>query len=331
MLTPPNTWIIAAASAELDTGLLGRCLYDEAVLLYRTESGTVVAMADRCRHRRYPLSLGTRDGDRVVCGYHGFTYDTDGVCVAVPGRNRIPSTTCVPTFPVHEIGGWVYVWLGDAAPGATPTVDTFAEGEWVSVGGYEHVRSPVELDLENLHDLSHATFIHPTTIGSSAFAQMPYDTIEEEGRLITRRIWENTDCPPSYERSTGLRSPVDRIIESTYYPPCLAIFDSRIRRAGASDDESFRLVHDIAIVPETAESHHMIWRSSRNYALDDENVSKTVFETETQVLGEDIAVLEAQWHNIRNDRSGLQQVNIKSDAAGLRALRLLQATTGSGT
>jgi vanillate O-demethylase monooxygenase subunit len=32
-------------------------------------------MSDRCVHRRFPLSQAPSrlDGDRVVCGYHGFT------------------------------------------------------------------------------------------------------------------------------------------------------------------------------------------------------------------------------------------------------------------
>ncbi|WP_211360333.1 Rieske 2Fe-2S domain-containing protein [Actinocorallia herbida] len=31
-----------------------------------------------------------RSAATVVCGYHGFTYDAQGTCVAVPGQSRIP-------------------------------------------------------------------------------------------------------------------------------------------------------------------------------------------------------------------------------------------------
>ena len=54
--------------------------------LYRRGSGEIVAMEDRCVHRAYPLSAGRLEGDRLVCGYHGFTYDPDGCCVEVPSQ-----------------------------------------------------------------------------------------------------------------------------------------------------------------------------------------------------------------------------------------------------
>ena len=44
-----NCWYAAALSTELPTeGLMARQLLDTSVLLYRTESGTPVALHDRC-------------------------------------------------------------------------------------------------------------------------------------------------------------------------------------------------------------------------------------------------------------------------------------------
>ena len=45
---------------------------------------------DRCPHRAAPLSMGTLDGDQVVCPYHGFTYAADGTCVRVPSQRNVP-------------------------------------------------------------------------------------------------------------------------------------------------------------------------------------------------------------------------------------------------
>ena len=54
-----NCWYVAAWDHELIDGkLLPRTLLEERVLLYKGESGKVVALKDRCCHRGAPLSLG---------------------------------------------------------------------------------------------------------------------------------------------------------------------------------------------------------------------------------------------------------------------------------
>ena len=63
-----NCWYVAAWDHELIDGrLLARTLLEERVLLYRGESGKVVALNDRCCHRGAPLHLGRREGDCIRC------------------------------------------------------------------------------------------------------------------------------------------------------------------------------------------------------------------------------------------------------------------------
>jgi phenylpropionate dioxygenase-like ring-hydroxylating dioxygenase large terminal subunit len=59
----------------------------------------MVALADRCVHRRFPLSQSNRVGDTIVCGYHGFAYDTSGTSVAVPGQTRCAGDKAVSSVP----------------------------------------------------------------------------------------------------------------------------------------------------------------------------------------------------------------------------------------
>src|SRR3954462_4679144 len=110
-----NQWYVAAYGREVGRDLLARTVLGEPLVLYRTEAGEVVALADRCVHRRFPLSESRLDGDRVVCGYHGFTYDTSGACVYVPGQKRIPRTARVASYPVVERDALIWVWIGDPA------------------------------------------------------------------------------------------------------------------------------------------------------------------------------------------------------------------------
>jgi vanillate O-demethylase monooxygenase subunit len=128
---PFNCWYVAATSDEVGEGLLARRLLDRPVVLYRRSSGDVVAMEDRCVHRAYPLSEGRRDGDRVVCGYHGFSYGPDGCLVDVPSQENVPPGARVRSYPVHEQSPFVWIWLGDrraAALRPPPRVPWYGDG-----------------------------------------------------------------------------------------------------------------------------------------------------------------------------------------------------------
>jgi phenylpropionate dioxygenase-like ring-hydroxylating dioxygenase large terminal subunit len=107
-----NQWYVAAYSRDIGRELFSRTICDEPILFWRTESGAVAALSDRCVHRRYPLSAvpGRLEGDTVVCGYHGFTYDAGGSCVSVPGQKRIPRTARLTSYQVVEQDS--FVWGG---------------------------------------------------------------------------------------------------------------------------------------------------------------------------------------------------------------------------
>jgi vanillate O-demethylase monooxygenase subunit len=74
-----NCWYVAAWDHELIDGrMLGRTLLEDHVLLYKGESGQVIALQDRCPHRGALLSHGRLEGDNVRCMYHGLRYDATG-------------------------------------------------------------------------------------------------------------------------------------------------------------------------------------------------------------------------------------------------------------
>ena len=139
-----NQWYVAAYGREIGRDLLGRTILNEPIAFYRTEeTDEVIALADRCVHRRFPLSASRLDGDKVVCGYHGFTYDTTGTCVYVPGQKRIPRTARVSAYPVVEQDSFVWVWIGDPALADAETIPRaphLADAEnWTTEIGRAHV------------------------------------------------------------------------------------------------------------------------------------------------------------------------------------------------
>jgi vanillate O-demethylase monooxygenase subunit len=86
-----NCWYVAAWDHELiDRTLLARTILEKPVLVYRGDSGRVVALDNRCCHRGAKLSNGRMEGDDIRCMYHGLKFDPSGKCIQIPGQDNIP-------------------------------------------------------------------------------------------------------------------------------------------------------------------------------------------------------------------------------------------------
>src|SRR5665213_2978973 len=71
-----NSWYVAGWNHELIDGKnLARTILERPIVLYRGESGKIVALDDRCGHRAAPLSMGRIEGDDIRCMYHGMKFD----------------------------------------------------------------------------------------------------------------------------------------------------------------------------------------------------------------------------------------------------------------
>ena len=73
-------------------------LLGEALVLWRDSAGTAHAFFDLCIHRGTALSLGTVEGDEIVCPYHGWRYGSDGACTRIP---QLADPTRCPPRPVR--------------------------------------------------------------------------------------------------------------------------------------------------------------------------------------------------------------------------------------
>jgi len=66
---------VMSEEALVGTGLHAVEVEGQTVLLSRSETGDVCAIADRCTHRGGPLHEGERVGDTVICPWHGSEFD----------------------------------------------------------------------------------------------------------------------------------------------------------------------------------------------------------------------------------------------------------------
>lgn len=81
--------------------------------IWRGEGGQVQAWEDRCPHRGMRLSFGFVRGNRLTCLYHGWTYEQEGQCSAIPAHPELqpPKTICATTHTTQSHRGIVYVNL----------------------------------------------------------------------------------------------------------------------------------------------------------------------------------------------------------------------------
>ncbi len=202
-----NEWYVAAFAEEVGRELLARTLLGKRVVLYRTLAGQAVALEDRCAHRSFPLSRSRLEGDGIVCGYHGFRYDSQGELIETPSQKACPRGVGIRHYPLLERGPLVWIWLGDprlADPKRLPQRPWLEDPGWACSKGYFlHPGNYVSMH-ENLMDLTHLTYLHANTIGTPDYAGAPYELDLKEGHYRLVRHVLPTTLSPVWGRTTGL-------------------------------------------------------------------------------------------------------------------------------
>jgi phenylpropionate dioxygenase-like ring-hydroxylating dioxygenase large terminal subunit len=328
-----NVWYVAGFSADLRPGdRMGRRFLNEPVVLFRTGSGLLGALEDRCCHRAMPLSEGHVDGEIIRCCYHGLEFDTRGICTRVPGQDRIPPQACVRTYPVFERDAVIWLWLGDAAeadPALIPGHRWHNEAQWLWRSMYYHVAAGWELLVDNLMDLTHLAYVHARTIGGNADLHFRTQTraVREGNKVKVTRHMPDSIAPRTYVDAAGFKGRIDRWQEVEFEPLMVRV------NTGACDagtgayegrrDHGFSMVVLHGVTPETDRTTHYVWSIATNAAVG-HDVAETVFEQIAATIKEDQAVLEAQQRRIDDSPDG-KFVDIPGDLAGNQTRRLLRA------
>ena len=331
-----NAWYVAAWDHEVGRqNLLRRLFLNEPVVLYRQEDGTPVALEDRCCHRHAPLSAGKLRGDDIECPYHGLTYNPAGACVRVPGQASIPPEAKVRSYPVVERYHWIWIWMGDPAQADPDLIEDFHwmdDPDWRFRGERLELEANYVLLVENLLDLSHLTFIHPTTLGTDAVAETPMKAERGDGFVrVTRWVMDATP-PPFFEKAGGF-SPDDKIdrwqiIEWT--PPAFVRLDVGGAKAGTGADkgdrsQGFTMRNLNAITPETDKTTHYFWAQAHDFRIDEPWITDLLYQNVHTAFLEDLDIIKKQQFNIDNGAPPAPRVDINHDGGGVQAVRMLDA------
>ena len=91
--------------------------------------------------------------------------------------------------------------------------------EWTPTGGHFDIKCDYQLLVDNLLDLSHEAFVHPTTIGNVAIAEAPVRTETEGEAVRVQRQINGHPPPPLYVKLKGFKDDIDRTQNIEWTPP----------------------------------------------------------------------------------------------------------------
>jgi phenylpropionate dioxygenase-like ring-hydroxylating dioxygenase large terminal subunit len=332
MAYPRLQWYVAATSGEISRTLLERRILDEPVVFYRTESGLPVALAGLCPHRLYPLAQGRLTGDAIICGYHGITFNSSGRCVHIPSQGKIPDRMSVRGYPVQEVGGMVWIWMGPPGSGAPgPLPDISRAG--IAAPGFRHDFNPLfrlparyQLLIDNLMDLSHLSFVHAATVPDGAHvAGVEPQISESQGVLSVIRKFGQVPAAGFIQfLHPDIVGDVENTLTSDYFGPSFINAGGPwIRKPGESVERQMNFFH--AMTPETPHSTHYFNGVSRNFSLDNEGLSQMLLGQSAAVIAEDIRALEILEAHMQAGGSNLKEISVVGDAGALRVRRNIGA------
>lgn len=329
-----NAWYVAAWGNEVKTGeLLQRILLKEPVLLFRDSEGKAQAIMNRCPHRFAPLSMGTLKGDAVRCSYHGLEFDGTGSCVHNPhGDGVIPKAAKVKAYPLVERYSALWIWMGDEGKADPFLIPDFScmDPEFFYVGKrYLHAKANYVLETDNIMDLSHIEFLHPSTLGGEGVKNALTSVIEKDNTVWSNRQTVGEIMPDFLYKAWNIPSNtlVDRWIDVRWDAPANMLLFSGAVATGRPREEGVSSPIPHLFTPETETTTHYWFAMcfpKEMGELGEQLAEEQVAMVNVPFTDEDLPMLEAQQNTMGAEEFwDLKPVLLVGDAGAIRARRVL--------
>jgi vanillate O-demethylase monooxygenase subunit len=324
-----NCWYQAAWSSELpgDAPLV-RTIAEIPLLFWREGTGAVSALLDRCPHRFAPLSAGAISEGRVTCGYHGLAFDGSGRCVHNP-HGAISSSMKVASFPVIERHKALWIWPGrreDADAALIPDLSYIDNTpETARIEGYLPAKAHYELMSDNILDLSHADYIHPTSLGGMMTSATTLTRLDGDEVIVE---WDARDCLPPTAFQGVIPPPLrgDIWIQVRWSAPAVMTLATFAAPTGTARSPQLTALTLHNMTPESARSTHYFFCNTRPYLPDDAALTGMLRSALMKAFtDEDKPMLEKQQLRIGDeDFWALEPILLSVDAAAVLARRKLK-------
>ena len=158
----------------------------EDLVLFRDGSGRLGLIGRHCPHRGASFEYGRIRPDGIECCYHGWRFDVLGQCLLKPTEptdSQTRESSRHVAYPVQELGGLIWAYMGPGEPPILPMLDVLAREDGVRAvenfglwpGNYLQI-------LENSPDIFHTGILHGGTGGerSDIWSEIPQVSWNED-------------------------------------------------------------------------------------------------------------------------------------------------------
>lgn len=165
-----NCWYPVAWADQLKTGqVVPVKIWQKSIAVYRDNQGQVHTLENACPHKGIELHLGEVQGDRLVCPYHGWEFDSNGQCVNIPYFPKEQKLPCAfaRSYPTQERYGIVWVFPGEPELSTTcqiPQVPEYSDPNCLMIPITGVFKAHFSICNENTMDVFHG-FLHKNLQG----------------------------------------------------------------------------------------------------------------------------------------------------------------------
>lgn len=164
-------WQPVATSDEIPIGgdPLPLTVMSEDLVLFRDDRDRLGLIGRACPHRGTDLSYGRVEDGGLRCLYHGWIFDIDGKCLdqpAEPPARKFCDRLKHTAYPVREVGGVVFAYMGEGEPPAIPPLQFLSGPEENRVAFRTILQCNWLQGLESSTDPAHTTYLHRIAPGN---------------------------------------------------------------------------------------------------------------------------------------------------------------------
>jgi 5,5'-dehydrodivanillate O-demethylase oxygenase subunit len=157
-------WQPFAAVAQMqDRNTLRVRLLGEDLVLFRGAPGEYGLVGELCPHRRASLYYGVPEPAGIRCSYHGWLFDRAGKCLeqpAEPANSTFKDRVRTTAYPVREMGGLFWTYMGPGEPPILPRHDYFVQPNTLRMIGKTDLECNWLQCMENSLDPTHSEWLH---------------------------------------------------------------------------------------------------------------------------------------------------------------------------
>ncbi len=262
-------WHPIAAAVQLDGEPTKRVrLLGEDLVLYRDKSNNLGLIDESCPHRKVNMLYGIPEEEGLRCPYHGWLFNQEGQCTDQPYEqaedpgSNFKDKVRIRAYPVQELNGLIFAYLGPAPAPLLPRWDLFVWDNVLRDIGMAVIPCNWMQCQENSLDPVHVEWLH---------GRFSNYVLERMGRSDLKRVfWENgeqTDRTWGHEKigfdvfehgilkrrivhGESEESPSWRIGHPAVFPNMLRVGSGFQYRVPIDDHNTLHVYYTVHIMPE---------------------------------------------------------------------------------